>query len=473
MLVLQCTFEFFRTLFSPACSCNRRRTEQQAVFIMKLTSSTRNFAFLLYLQLAFSALQFCEDKPSERSDFCIAINTFHNQSTTVDDWYVSISARFQKGKYGWLALGAGNYIMHRTLMFVMYPGTKEGSMYSRGLEMCPGRCVSMAAKLHAGVVFGPRSTQYHDEPKHTPDLPEIEIRRTGFTEGYHSVDFVCYGCNLWDSHALKPDAVSQPWIWATNPFTESESDDPNKNLQRHAFYGSMFMDMSASRVHDVSGNRDFPKISTDKSERVMISASYQAKNKETGNSTHSSYVIHGLMLTLAFGLLYPAGVVAALGGHRWASIKSHWVVQSLTATCALAGIAVGLYGSVARGGIGSLLGLHQAVGCLVGLALLTQGLLGCRHHAIYVKTRAPTNLKVYHVWLGRALYGLGSFNVVLGLLQHSKRWLAVGWIVLIIGQVFGYFIFLVHKTAENEKSKHEYTYAQVAGEEDSEVNIKV
>lgn len=73
-----------------------------------------------------SASQFCEVKSVEQHDFCIAVNTFHNESSGAEDFYVTMSAKFPDGN-GWLAIGSG-YIMHRSLMFAMYPGAKHGSM---------------------------------------------------------------------------------------------------------------------------------------------------------------------------------------------------------------------------------------------------------------------------------------------------------------------------------------------------------
>jgi hypothetical protein len=70
--------------------------------------------------------RFCEVNPTESHDFCIALNTFHNESSGADDFYITMSAKFPAG-YGWLAFGSG-YIMHRSLMFAMYPGQAHGSM---------------------------------------------------------------------------------------------------------------------------------------------------------------------------------------------------------------------------------------------------------------------------------------------------------------------------------------------------------
>lgn len=92
-------------------------------------------AFVLYplLTLLFaivpvrSSSQFCEVNPVESHDFCIGLNTFHNESSGAEDFYITMSAKFPQG-YGWLAVGSG-YIMHRSLMFAMYPGTKHGSKF--------------------------------------------------------------------------------------------------------------------------------------------------------------------------------------------------------------------------------------------------------------------------------------------------------------------------------------------------------
>ena len=71
-----------------------------------------------------TSLQWCDEDPAERVDFCLALNIYHNETTLADDFYMRASVKFREGKVGWMAIGAGSYIMHRSLMFVMYPGTE-------------------------------------------------------------------------------------------------------------------------------------------------------------------------------------------------------------------------------------------------------------------------------------------------------------------------------------------------------------
>ena len=57
---------------------------------------------------------------------CLALASYHNASSQSNYFYLRMSSKFKDGA-GYSAFGTGP-IMDGSLMFVMYPGAKEGGM---------------------------------------------------------------------------------------------------------------------------------------------------------------------------------------------------------------------------------------------------------------------------------------------------------------------------------------------------------
>lgn len=100
--------------------------------------------------------------------------------------------------------------------------------------------------MHGGV------NRYHDKPENSEGIPEFRVVDTSYEDGYSSASFTCYACDMWDGNRLDIDAENQPWIWAASSFQGHTSDDPNKPLTRHNFYGKSFQLSSHSHP-----SRDF------------------------------------------------------------------------------------------------------------------------------------------------------------------------------------------------------------------------
>ncbi|KAL1981347.1 hypothetical protein VTN96DRAFT_2738 [Rasamsonia emersonii] len=333
--------------------------------------------------------------------------------------------------------------MHQSLMFVFYPGKTPGS-----------------------TVFGARSTKYHDPPSHTADIPDVRVVSTRSENGYSILNFICYACNRWGGTRLDADAVSQPWIWATNPFQDANLDDPYKPLQIHTYYDYFYMNMKSGQVVDPV-EPYFPTISTD---RTSIAAGH-TRDAAGGVAASKIWLYHGILMAFAFGVLYPLGVASLV-----VSVKYHWIVQSITAGCGILGIGVAVF---ATKSISSFLGLHQGLGCLAGLLFVVQYGLGFRHHVLFVRAKRQsvnmpppqTGLKQYHIWTGRGLYFLGVSNVALGLLLAQKhRALVIPWLITVGLELAGYYYVLVRRKRQmpvEPLSKGSYAYDPVNDSEEA------
>lgn len=194
------------------------------------------------------------------------------------------------------------------------------------------------------------------------------------------------------------------------------------------------MDMTATQVHGASEGF-FPVIQ----DRVSIAAG-TVSGKGSGSTKSSAYLAHGVLMAIAFGLIFPFGIFAAVSNH-WSSVRRHWMVQAVTSSVVLLGLGSALFTSFSRHGVSrnslrprriideetdlyfkfqGLFGPHQILGCAIGLFFPCQIALGVRHHLLYVKSQKgsrtfapPAWMKQCHKILGYTLYILGCINVFL------------------------------------------------------------
>ena len=330
---------------------------------------------------------------------------------------------------------------------------------------------------------------------------------------------VCYSCDTWPGALLHPQAQSQPLIWAANPkqvFYEDEYGD-NVYLDRHDIsrgWGYVYADLSTT----ASDRPEFPAI--DRS-AVTVNAGFSAmpvtdwkvKPGDGGSVTAIGSVpspsstststanpgagveepartirgkslrdwmwhLHGLLMTLAFLVLLPAGIVFIRSGHPRA-FNFHWTTQGFGIVSAGLGSAIGIMQSR------KISLAHQFLGIAVVWSLVVQAGLGWKHNRDHVRgggkgARSQLVTRA-HVWLGRSVLGAGYLNIVLGLILRGYgtfTMLAVG--VAVVLEVVFLVWFMARLKSMNVASGHQARdapvptgesaeeYFQLVGDEDEE-----
>lgn len=109
---------FITTIFCPG-HC-KMRTSWVALSSIWLLASTA---------IASTPLQHCTVREEIKTDLCFAVSSWKNSTTGTNDLSLQISARFAVAATGWAAVGIGEK-MNQALVFVMYPGGREGGMSS-------------------------------------------------------------------------------------------------------------------------------------------------------------------------------------------------------------------------------------------------------------------------------------------------------------------------------------------------------
>ena len=186
---------------------------------------------------------------------------------------------------------------------------------------------------------------------------------------------------------------------------------------------------------------------------------------------------HGLTMSTAFLLLYPAGYIAIRSGFAPSrSFRGHLLLQLAGSAFLLCGLGFGLLLSK---GIST---THQALGLVVALAVIVQSLVGHKHHQIFVQTKKRSRYSDIHIWLGRTVLVAGWINVLLGLnLAEAGVGLYIGFLIMLCVDVALLVMVLLKSkrmgaSKQNEQSKddqgllenEEQSFALTGDEDDSD-----
>ncbi|KAJ8604257.1 hypothetical protein MRB53_041855 [Persea americana] len=143
---------------------------------------------------------------------------------------------------------------------------------------------------------------------------------------------------------------------------------------------------------------------------------------------------HGIVMTIAFALLYPLG--AALIRLPRVSWKIHSAVQVLAILLSLAGVGTGAWMVWRRNLFVTGRDLaHPVIGIVViAIMVLFMPFAGWFHHKIWMRRRRSSVWTYAHRWLGRAVVILGGINGGLGFAitmpKNDAHWLMIMYIVL-------------------------------------------
>ena len=164
--------------------------------------------------------------------------------------------------------------------------------------------------------------------------------------------------------------------------------------------GVFTMDMTKSNTE-----LSHPSVPGVQKGRELISAA-RVEKKPPNTLIPRLITIHGIVLSIAFMILFPAGVTALRSGSS-KGFKYHWVVQSTAMAFAFVGFCLALYFSWGR----FFTHPHKIIGEILFLCLVAQPILGWRHHINFVRVRHRTQVSYWHMWIGRAILGFGMINV--------------------------------------------------------------
>ncbi|KAF1927143.1 uncharacterized protein M421DRAFT_182736 [Didymella exigua CBS 183.55] len=135
------------------------------------------------------------------------------------------------------------------------------------------------------------------------------------------------------------------------------------------------------------------------------------------DSRQRMLIAHGVLASLAFVILFPAGsILIRLGSFRGAWLI-HGLIQIFAYLVYTAAVGLGIWlAHQAPTQVGLLQRYHPIIGLILFALLFFQPIMGYVHHLRYKKFQRRTLWSYGHLWLGRIAITLGTINGGLGLL---------------------------------------------------------
>jgi hypothetical protein len=133
-------------------------------------------------------------------------------------------------------------------------------------------------------------------------------------------------------------------------------------------------------------------------------------------STRKHLIAHGVLASLAFVILFPAGSIvirlASFPGVLWL----HAGFQIFAYLTYIAAFGLGIWLALPVSGGHYINSHHAIIGMLVFALIFFQPFLGWMHHVLFKKYNHRTIWSYAHIWVGRIAITLGIINGGLGLL---------------------------------------------------------
>lgn len=364
-------------------------------------------------------VQYCKysspDRSDEQIDFCVGSLMYHNTSTDAHDMYLTMTIRrFGGSALGWTAVGLGA-MMKGSLMFIVYGDPRGGEDPIISIRTAPGHHQptllaksDMAGGMDLRVI---RSSWLQDDSSYSQDAKDpAYVAR---------VSLVCYSCHLWPGTEISALSDSQPWIWAWNAKQKFDVFSFDAHLQMHKHHagaggwGNFYLDMKRS-ISKAQVPPSLPPIRTGVATLGASDTPMLFSNSFIKMALGPGSYIHGLVLAMAFLLLFPAGVIGMRSGSP-KSFSIHWIIQCCASIFLLLGIVLGLLKGHKINTV------HQGAGIALGSSIGVQGFLGWWHHKRFIRLHRRTWVSHLHIWLGRAVMGTGWANIVGGLLLRGYK----------------------------------------------------
>jgi hypothetical protein len=123
-------------------------------------------------------------------------------------------------------------------------------------------------------------------------------------------------------------------------------------------------------------------------------------------------IAHGVLASLAFVILFPAGAIAIRLASFPGVIWLHAAFQVFAYLVYIAAFGLGVYLATEMNLLDN---YHPIIGILVLISIFFQPIFGFMHHLMFKKHQRRTIWSYGHIWLGRIAVTLGIINGGLGL----------------------------------------------------------
>ena len=200
--------------------------------------------------------------------------------------------------YSWLGVGFGSE-MADSFMLISYPSA-DGKK----------------------VITSPRIATGHNEPTYAPEFVIEGVFNDTYAPNANTVTdngkgtiiahAVCRNCTKWATGSLETRNTKQPFLFALGPQRTFRADSPSASIPRHGLYGRFNMDMTeATNYTGWYGRVPAPNVPhfvfpPDDTAFASFGSSQPFGVEAMSNP---SPTIHGVLMCVAFVLLFPAGAI--------------------------------------------------------------------------------------------------------------------------------------------------------------------
>jgi hypothetical protein len=316
--------------------------------------------------------------------------------------YASVQSNISA--FSWMGIGFGSQ-MKDSFMLIAYPSSNG-----------------------TGLTISPRIARGHSEPEFQPRVVVEKIFSDSYAPAANQVAHgimiahgVCRNCTQWTRGMLDLENTRQPFIYAlgADPGMGSalESDDPGAGLRRHSFYGHFEGDMTyavSTREHGRVPPPNDPGASPSGVADTNFAFAFSSKAFDTHEDVEWVPILHGVVMSLAFILIFPSGALLMRLLRRMGFLF-HVGVQTIGLLLAIIGLGTGVYISRQYNRSRHFGTGHQTLGLLVFVALLVQAGLGVIQHRVFRRTKQETIFGIVHRFFGPTIIVLALINGGLGL----------------------------------------------------------
>ncbi|KAH8596445.1 hypothetical protein B0O99DRAFT_620456 [Bisporella sp. PMI_857] len=340
------------------------------------------------------------------------------QADDNNDLYFTLSG---PSASSWIAVGMGSNKMDNSMIFMMY-----------------------ADSTGSNITLSPRFGNGNYEPSYTKDITVSVLPGSGIANGIMTANAMCKNCRSWDGGKVDAADSKAPFIFATGPDEDLESNSLSAGVKRHANYGSFTLDLTKAM-----GSKSVPIAAT-----ADFAGTVQNSNKRDRDLAPP---FHAFFMIFVFVCLLPAGVLIlrVLNSPRW-----HGINQTISVVFAMIGVALGFYIGTLYNRSRGFNSAHQIFGIIIVAAMIGQFVLGVAHHRIFKQTGASNSMTPIHIWLGRLVIPCGIANGFLGFplaLNTRYNW-ALLILVLLIFVLAGPLVFWRYKrNARKKRNPHTHT----------------
>ncbi|SPN96842.1 related to cellobiose dehydrogenase [Cephalotrichum gorgonifer] len=303
-------------------------------------------------------------------------------------------------QYSWVAVGTGT-IMSGSNIFVFYT---DGA---------------------GNVTVSTRRGTGHTLPQPQSDTRVQLLAGSGVANGIMTANVLCQNCESWSGGQMDLQGKSSAWIAAWREGSPLNTQSADARITQHQDTDTFRIDLTQATVtQDANpfvtgaaagtgnnGNTNSGNNSgTGAGNNGGIGVGNTGGTSSTSGSGPDMLLIHGVIMTAAFALLYPLGSILIVLVRKW---YFHVACQVVAFIAMWAGFGTGYTtarntGTLFKDG-------HTIFGTVVVSAMVLQPILGSLHHHYFKKNGTRSPVSYAHIWYGRVLMLLGIVNGGVGL----------------------------------------------------------